>query len=290
MQAPNLWLRPAAGASANGRFFLIERRAALQPELAPESQRKGADAQMTFSTRLGIGLLAVALGLAAPPILQAGPAKSEFRLRDGNTIVFLGDSITQAATQPEGYISLFQLFCGVNGYEVKAINAGIGGHKSNDMLKRLQKDVLSHRPTWVSISCGVNDVWHGEKGVALPDYQRNMTEIVDRCLDAGAKVLLLTATPIYEDLDSPENKKLAAYNEFLRTLAREKKILLCDLNKAFADVLKEKQGDEKVLTTDGVHMAGRGNRLMAREILKSLGATRPQLRDAERRWELVNNL
>ena len=48
-----------------------------------------------------------------------------------------------------------------NGVEVEAAPAGIGGHKSNDMLARLERDVLSKKPQWMTLSCGVNDVWHG---------------------------------------------------------------------------------------------------------------------------------
>ena len=205
------------------------------------------------------------------------------------TIVFLGDSITEGASSPQGYITLFNQFCEANGYKVKSINAGISGHKSNDMLKRLQKDVLDKHPDWVSISCGVNDVWHGEKGVPLPDYRKNMTEMVDRCTASGAKVLLLTATPIFENLDRPENKKLAAYNDFLRQLANEKKIVLCDLNQAFTAVYEKKRTKDNVLTTDGVHMKPSGYRLMAMEILKSLDAKPTEIAKAERRWESKEN-
>jgi len=216
-----------------------------------------------------------------------------FQLKDGDTVVFLGDSITEMGKQPEGYVTLFQLFCDVNGYEVKIVNAGIGGHKSNDMLARLEKDVLDHKPTWVSVSCGVNDVWHSfmenHQGVDLPDYQKNMTEIVDRCLQSGAKVVLLTATPIMEKLDNPENQKLKPYNDFLRKLAEDKKMILCDLNAVFQKWYREKQDDKNLLTTDGVHMNPRGNRVMASEIVKSLGATDRELAAAKQRWELVNN-
>lgn len=245
---------------------------------------------MTPSMRLRWGALLLALGLLPAAVGHAGRAAPKFQLKDGDTIVFLGDSITQAGGGPEGYVTLFQVFCGVNGYEVKVINSGISGHKSNDMLKRLQKDVLDHKPTWVSISCGVNDVWHGAKGVSLPDYKKNMTEMIDRCQAAGAKVLLLTATPIHENLDSPENKKLAAYNDFLRKLAKEKKLLLCDLNKAFSSWYAKKLNDKNLMTTDGVHMNGRGNRLMAREIVTALGASPQEIRRANWRWELVGNL
>ncbi len=222
-------------------------------------------------------------------------AQRGFKLKDGDTIVFLGDSITQAATQPEGYISLFDLFCGVNGHEVKPINAGISGHKSNDMLARVDKDVLAHDPDWVSVSCGVNDVWHQfndpPRGTDYDNYTKNMTQLIDKIRQSGAKVLLLTSTPIDENLDSKENKLLKKYNAFLRGLAKDEGLLLCDLNQAFEKRLSMKMFPEtKLLTTDGVHMNPRGNRLMARTLLTALGATRQERRKAENRWELVNNM
>jgi lysophospholipase L1-like esterase len=233
-------------------------------------------------------LLGVMLALAAASTCLA--AEKGFMLKDGDTIVFLGDSITQAGTSTEGYITLFKLACDVTGHRIKFINAGISGHKSNDMLARLQKDVIDHHPNWVSISCGVNDVWHGERGVPLPDYKKNMAQIVDRCKAAGIKILLLTATPIYEDPNSKENQKLAAYNDFLRQLAKEKKVLLCDLNEAFMSLYAKKRTKKNLWTTDGVHMKPRGNRLMAREIFRALGATRQEINRANWRWELQGNL
>jgi len=218
---------------------------------------------------------------------EAGPPSAKgFMLKSGDTIVFLGDSITQGASGAQGYITLFNLFCAANGYDVKSVNAGISGHKSNDMLKRLQKDVLDRHPTWVGISCGVNDVWHGVKGVPLPDYEKNMTEIVDRCLAAGARALLLTATPIMEDMNGPFNRKAVAYNDFLRQLARKKSVVMCDLDKAFAQAYAAKKSNENLLTTDGVHMKPGGYRLWATEVLKALGATPDELARAQQRWDL----
>ncbi len=227
-------------------------------------------------------------------VVMASQAQSPFKLKDGDTIVFLGDSITQAGAKPEGYVSLFKMHCDMNGYEVKVINAGISGHKSNQMLARLQKDVLDHKPDWVSISCGVNDVWHqfshSSEGVKLPEYKKNMTEMVERCQKAGVKVLLLTATPIYEDPDSPENQMLKKYNDFLRQLAKEKDLVLCDLNKTFMEWYERKLNDLRIMTTDGVHMNHRGNRIMAREIAIALDANWREIRRTQKRWELVNNM
>ena len=82
------------------------------------------------------------------------------------------------------------------------------------MLARLDKSVLSKKPDWMTLSCGVNDVWHGEKGVNLEDYKTNISAIVGQAQESGVKVMILTATPIREELDNDLNGKLAPYNEF----------------------------------------------------------------------------
>ena len=82
----------------------------------------------------------------------------------------------------------------------------------------------------MTLSCGVNDVWHGVKGIPLDQYKQNITKIVDQCQAAGVKVMILTSTMIGEDQANANNQKLSAYNDFLRSLAKEKNCLLADLN------------------------------------------------------------
>lgn len=44
------------------------------------------------------------------------------------------------------------------GLDVTHIPAGKSGHKSTDMLARLQAEVIDTHPQWMTLSCGVNDV------------------------------------------------------------------------------------------------------------------------------------
>jgi lysophospholipase L1-like esterase len=209
-------------------------------------------------------------------------------VQSGETIAFLGDSITQqGAGAPTGYVRLVESGLKANGIDVKVIGAGISGHKSNQMLERLQKDVLDKKPTWMTLSCGVNDVWHGERGVALDDYKKNITAIVDRCAEAGVKVVILTATPIKEN-DNDNNRKLAGYNEFLKQLAAERKLPLADLNTAmWAELNQPTQprpaGD--FLTSDGVHMNPIGDGIMAVGVLEAFGLDAAQLAKAREAWQ-----
>jgi len=95
------------------------------------------------------------------------------------------------------------------------IPAGVGGNTSRDMLARLDKDVLSKKPDWMTLSCGVNDVWHGANGgVPLDQYQQNITSIVDQATAAGIKVVILTSTMITEDEATANNQQLVATTIF----------------------------------------------------------------------------
>lgn len=224
--------------------------------------------------------------IAIATAVLASTTFAEIAVKSGEKIGFLGDSITQAGWgNKQGYVRLVISGLAANGVNVEAVPAGISGHKSNNMLERVERDVLSKKPQWMTLSCGVNDVWHGAKGVALEDYKKNITAILDKAAAAGVKVVVTTATVIKEDLNSPENVKLAPYNEFLRALAAERKAPLADLNAAFQERIKaENKPGKNTVTSDGVHMNAEGNKLMARGVLKAFGLDDAQLKKAEEAW------
>ena len=135
----------------------------------------------------------------------SGTPSTEIAVKNGEKIAFLGDSITAGGWgNPAGYVRLVIAGLEANGIKVEPVPAGIGGHKSDQMLARLDKDVLSKKPQWMTLSCGVNDVWHGPRGVPLDDaaaksgtfddkvatrgtYKKNITAIIDRAKAAGVK-------------------------------------------------------------------------------------------------------
>lgn len=241
-------------------------------------------------TNTGFWLVTTALltalattGLAQTPAVQSG-----------DRIAFMGDSITEGGWgSPVGYVRLVMSALESNGIKAKPIPAGISGHKSDDMLKRLRRDVLDKKPTWMTLSCGVNDVWHGANGVPLPQYKTNISAIIEQAQAAGIKVVMLTATVIGEDVANDNNQKLVPYNEFLRSLAKEKGCLLADANAdmqaalAAADPSARKKGN--VFTSDGVHMNPQGDMLMATSVLRALGLTSDQMLKAREVWMNIPN-
>jgi lysophospholipase L1-like esterase len=233
---------------------------------------------MFHAARLVFAAVALAAFALSAPAADAPAVK----LKKGDRIVFLGDSITKGGEGKSGYITLFRKALEDHHKDlgVEVINAGISGNKVPDLEKRLQKDVLDKKPTMVVIYIGINDVWHGEKdparGTPKDKFESGLKDIIKQIQDAGANVVLCTPSVIGEkkpgtnDLDT----KLDEYSDVSRAVAKESKVSLCDLRKAFQDYESANNKDDKdkgVLTTDRVHLNESGNKLVAETILKMFG-------------------
>ena len=204
------------------------------------------------------------------------------KLKKGDRVVFLGDSITQGGdSHDKGYVRLIRKALTEKHADlgIEVIGAGISGNKVPDLQRRLEKDVLARKPTIVVIYIGINDVWHGEKDPArgtMPDaFTAGLKDVIGRCTSAGATVILCTPTMIGEKKDGANSldKQLDEYSDLSRNLAKELKLPLCDLRKAFVDHLKDHNPDnaeQKILTSDRVHLNDAGNKFVAETMLKVL--------------------
>ena len=195
------------------------------------------------------------------------------QLKSGDTIVAIGDSITPGG----GYLRDIDAVLAQQYPDLKipkVVNKGIGGQKAEDLVRRFDADIVQLKPSYVTISIGINDVWHRvgqpHKPEVLAAYKENVAKMVDQAQKAGIKVILLTPTIIQEDPDSEGNKRLAAYVEAEKQIAAEKKCQLVDLHGMFLTALKQKPADAK-LTRDGVHMVAAGDAIMAIGVLRALG-------------------
>jgi acyl-CoA thioesterase-1 len=195
-------------------------------------------------------------------------------LEDGQKIVFFGDSITAA---PDGYVKVTEHMLGSLAPELNLtyVNAGVGGNKVTDVLERIC-GVIEHDPDWITLSIGINDVWHGVNGTPIERFRDVYDEVVRRLQkQTVARVALLTTTVIGEDLKSEANRKLIPYNDFIRETARRRKALLVPMNEQFHRAIAIRQSatnsDDLHFTTDGVHMRPVGDFLMAFTLLRAWG-------------------
>lgn len=202
------------------------------------------------------------------------PATATITLKKGDKIIFLGDSLTALAVKdknvPEGkgYVPLVREALKDKGVEVDAV--ATGGHRVPNLLARVDKDVLSKKPTIVVIQIGVNDAGGG---VTPEKFKEQLEELIGRLEKGGARVVLCSCTCRIEGYnpDNATDKKLDALADVARSIAREKKLPLNDLRKAFIDYWKKNNPDNKAkgfLTYDGNHWTEEGHKYVAEQMLK----------------------
>ncbi len=102
-------------------------------------------------------LLTITLLLSA-----TAPAMSDdFAIRDGDTVGFLGDSITAARS----YGMLIENYTLLRYPErnVHFVNVGKGGETASGAVERLEKDVFGRGVTLLTVAYGINDIGWGGK-------------------------------------------------------------------------------------------------------------------------------
>jgi len=249
----------------------------------------GRDNQAFAQNLLVTGLPPAATPAPAPVAEKPADASSPILIKNGDRIGYMGDSITALGNSRKGYVQLVITGLKAEGVDAAAVPAGHSGDTSANMLLRVNPDVLHRGANWMTLSCGVNDV-HLSPGVGLEAYKKNVETMVAKAQSWNVRVVILTATPIGEDANSPNNQKLAAYNEFLRSFAAEKKLPLADMNAAFWKVLNSPPdaggfAPGKRLLADGLHPNDTGQFLMAVTLLEALGVPATDMPQVQKAME-----
>ena len=197
-------------------------------------------------------------------------------------IVFFGDSITEAGVQPGGYISQIKEKLAEEGKikQYELLGAGIGGNKIYDLYLRHEEDVLAKKPNVVVLYVGVNDVWHKQTfgtGTDPDKFQKFYLALIQKFEKKGIRVICCTPACIGECWGGKNlmDGELDRFSQIIRNVSSEKKIPLCDFRQAFMDYSAQnnpENRDSGILTSDGVHLNSKGNKLVADMILKVLEA------------------
>ena len=109
-------------------------------------------------------------------ILGCSTLAGEVVIKNGDSIAFLGDSITQLGDvqKPNGYVNLVIEGLKAAGVTARPIPAGIGGNTTVDLLARLDRDVIAKKPVWMTLNCGINDSHRTEAA----EFGANLTNSV----------------------------------------------------------------------------------------------------------------
>lgn len=237
-------------------------------------------------------LISVALGLMG--VLALGGAARGELFKDGETVCFLGDSIT-AGGRTQTIISDYYL-TRFPERTIRFVNAGRSGDSASGALGRLQDDVIAKKPTSVTIMLGMNDVNRGsyvanpdaskkhQQQQALNSYRANMEKVVARIrAEAGEpKLVFITPSPfdqtvvLEKDNNQPGcNDGLGRCAEIVRALAATNHGAVVDFHGPMTALnLEQQQKDPKwtIVGGDRVHPGAPGHLMMAWLFLKAQGA------------------
>jgi lysophospholipase L1-like esterase len=225
-------------------------------------------------------ILFVLVGLA--------PAQQEFFLKDGDTVVFYGDSITDQRL----YTTFVETFA-VTRYprlHLKFVHSGWGGDRvsgggGGTIDERLRRDVIAYNPSVMTIMLGMNDGSSRAFDDAIfAKYKagyEHIIEVVRQALPA-LRITVIQPSP-YDDVtrapmfEGGYNEVLVKYGDFLRELASKNNLSIADLNTPVVDALKSANAaDPKAaqqIIPDRVHPQAAGHLIMAEALLKAWGAT-----------------
>jgi lysophospholipase L1-like esterase len=159
--------------------------------------------------------------------------------------------------------------------KVDMINAGISGHTTVNALARIDGDVLSHKPDLVTVMFGLNDMTR----VSLENYRSNLKQIVTKCRDTGAEVVLATPNNVINTSSRPIDK-LVQYCDVVREVGREMKLPVCDTYHELDAVRLHDRFDWRLLMSDAIHPNMDGHKRLATAIAQTITGLRISLDDA----------
>jgi lysophospholipase L1-like esterase len=216
---------------------------------------------MNGSLKLGLGvLLAGAVTfLSGQPLAHAASAGKPVS-GGQSTVVIIGASYAQSWP--------VQVLDGM-----KVVNKGVGGEQTHEMLARFDRDVIAARPKAVLIWGFINDI-HRSKPEELKDKlvrsRENIRTMIDKARSRGITPILATEVtkPVStdfgawlaklrgkQDYQASVNVHVMDVNQWIRSLAAERKITLLDFEKALAG--EDGARKREYTTEDGTHLSAK---------------------------------
>ena len=212
---------------------------------------------------------------------------AKIELEDGDSLVFLGDSITHQCLYTQ-YVEDY-LYTRFPGKRFTLHNAGVGGARAWDALQRFDQDVASFNPKYVTILLGMNDGTYQPFNQEIFEiYRKDMTELLDKLDAIGAKAIPMTPTMFDSRADQARGRKrdpesqllynsvLAYYGTWLREVSSQRGLGFVDMWGPLNNLTLEQRKTEPQFTmiADAVHPGPVGQVVMATAIVSDMGLPR----------------
>lgn len=178
-----------------------------------------------FTSRLARHFGGAVSALLLTAMAPGSATAAEFPLKDGDTWVMAGDSITAQRLHSNYY----EAFCFARYPKLtfRFRNSGVGGDTIPKVLARYDWDLAPWKPTVVSVELGMND----QGGFSVEQFIANMGKLDERIKASSARPVYFTSSPIN---NGDTNAKLGGNNK-LHQFAVALKSFAAGKNAPFAD-------------------------------------------------------
>ncbi|MCG6925710.1 MAG: SGNH/GDSL hydrolase family protein [Acidobacteria bacterium] len=218
---------------------------------------------------------------------EAVDAPAPFALRDGDRIVFYGDSITEEG----GYGRLVEAYVASRfpAWDVRFYNSGVGGDRvsggwAGAIDERLERDVIALRPSVVTVMLGMNDGGYKPYDAAtFAAYAAGYRTIVAKLREAlpDARLTLIQPSP-FDDVARPAqfpagyDDVLRRYGCYVAALAKREGARVVDfrtpVNAGLAAVQATHPELARQILPDRVHPSDAGHLVMGAALLRAWNA------------------
>ena len=200
-------------------------------------------------------------------------------------VLFYGDSITDAGRNREllygeeslgfGYVKYAAEGLRERGFaEEEIINRGISGNRIVDLYARIKADCWNHKPDFISVLIGVNDVWHEvehQNGVELDRFEKMYRFLIEDTKKALPGVTMMLCEPFVLKGTATTAKfdrfmEVYKYAEVVKKLAEEYGLYYLPLQETLTNTAGDNEAE---YLSDGVHPAVAGAKLIASEWLNA---------------------
>ena len=220
-------------------------------------------------------------GLAPGEAALRSPATARtalLRLRDEETIVFYGDSITEQNLY-SAYLETF-LVSRFPAKKLAAYNFGWSGDTASGGNKRFARDVAGVKPSLVFVNFGMND--GGYKAYDEPTYRSYLAAqqaLADTIRNSGARQVLFTTSPIDDVLRGDRgvyNETLSRMAQGVIALGAERQLPVIDLLHPMLEIqrLAKQKEPGYTMIPDTVHPDPAGHLVMAYLAMRQIDAPR----------------
>jgi len=233
------------------------------------------------------------LGFLFVAVFLLWSCQSNFLFKQGQTIAFIGDSITQQGD----YVEVVKKYLGEkhDDLQLKVVNLGLSSETVSGLsepihnpprpllFNRLDQILEEAQPNVVFFYYGINDgIYHPFREANFEAYKKGVQRFLDEMQDREIKVMLLTPTPFLqkEEIANPleegetysyknpyylYNKEvMQVYRDYILSVEHPSVVQKIDI---YQPLLEQK---ELAFGDDPIHPTKAGHQLIAKTIIEAI--------------------